>query len=87
MQVYFATFGAAHEYSGAYVEIHAIDHHFARSFMIKAHGDRWAELYGPAEFRGMPERHELHKLATVIQKVGYNHKDGTPIFRLDWRAQ
>lgn len=87
MQSFYATFGAGHEYSGAYVEIRAVDHHCARLFMIKAHADRWAELYGRDEFRGMPARHNLHKLATVTQKVGYNNRDGSPIFTLGRGAQ
>ncbi|WP_378952229.1 helix-turn-helix domain-containing protein [Mesorhizobium sp. ANAO-SY3R2] len=70
MQRFFATFGTGMEYHGCYVELHAVDHHCARAFMIGAHGERWAELYTEAEFGDQAERYRLHRLAVVRQIAG-----------------
>ena len=83
-QPFFGTFGTGQEYAGCYIEIHAENHHAARSFMITAHGRRWSMVYSADEFRGQAEKYGLMKLAVVRQRpTGPRDK---PYFDVDRKA-
>jgi hypothetical protein len=84
MTTFYGTFGTGQEYAGCYIEIHAQDMHCARTFMIKAHGQRWSSVYTAEQFAGQAERYGLMRLAVVHQRP--TEPRDAPYFDIDRSA-